>query len=271
MLAASASRSASSIDAPRLVRVRRRIRSSGISDGASTEPGRAAGSATPGRGPSGRPVAAAGPSQLHRLRRRWRRPDSGQRGLAGGLGRGPTVTPQEFVGEVAIGLRALRFGPIEGDRQAVAGRLGQADAARDHGLVDRRPRWRRTSAATSADRFVRVSNIVSRTPLIASSGLRWSRTRLIGGDELAQPLEGVVLALDRDQHRVGRGQGVDGEQAERRRAIDEDVVVVRRRSVLERRREAAFRWPSALRARPRHRPGPATTGRGPGRRSASRR
>ena len=44
--------------------------------------------------------------------------------------------------------------------------------------------------------------------------------------QLAQALEGVVLALDRDQHLVGRGQRVHGEQAERRRAVDEDVVVV---------------------------------------------
>ena len=44
--------------------------------------------------------------------------------------------------------------------------------------------------------------------------------------QLAETLEGVVLALDRDEHLVGGGQAVDGEQAERRRAVDEDEVVV---------------------------------------------
>ena len=44
--------------------------------------------------------------------------------------------------------------------------------------------------------------------------------------ELAQALEGVVLALDGDEHLVGRGQAVDRDQAERRRAVDEDVVEV---------------------------------------------
>ena len=42
--------------------------------------------------------------------------------------------------------------------------------------------------------------------------------------QLAEPLQGVVLALDRDQHLVPGDQGVDGEQAQRRRAVDEDVV-----------------------------------------------
>jgi len=37
--------------------------------------------------------------------------------------------------------------------------------------------WRRTSRATCADRFVRASNIVRRTPSISSLGLRASRTR----------------------------------------------------------------------------------------------
>ena len=38
---------------------------------------------------------------------------------------------------------------------------------------------------TSAERFVRASNIVSSTPLIARRGFRWSRTRWIGADQLA--------------------------------------------------------------------------------------
>ena len=44
--------------------------------------------------------------------------------------------------------------------------------------------------------------------------------------QLAESFERVVLALDRDEHLLGRAEPVDGEQAERRRAVDEDVVVV---------------------------------------------
>ena len=47
-----------------------------------------------------------------------------------------------------------------------------------------------------------------------------------GGKQLGQSFQGVVLALQRDQNGVGGRQRVDGQQPERRRAIDEDVVVV---------------------------------------------
>ena len=45
-----------------------------------------------------------------------------------------------------------------------------------------------------------------------------------GPDQLRHPLERVVLTLDRNQDLVGRHQCVQGEQTERRRAVDEDVV-----------------------------------------------
>ena len=45
------------------------------------------------------------------------------------------------------------------------------------------------------------------------------------GKQLGQSFQGVVLALERDQDGIGGGEGIDGEQSERRRAIDQDVVV----------------------------------------------
>ncbi len=56
-------------------------------------------------------------------------------------------------------------------------------------------------------------------------------------DQLREALERVVLALDRDQHRVRAGQRVHRQQAKRRRAVDEDPVPVRRLPV-DRAREA---------------------------------
>lgn len=47
--------------------------------------------------------------------------------------------------------------------------------------------------------------------------------------QLTQPLERVVLTLDRHDHRLRRGQAVDGEQAKRGRAVEEQVVVPRDR------------------------------------------
>ena len=45
-------------------------------------------------------------------------------------------------------------------------------------------------------------------------------------DQLGQALQGVVLALDRDHHRVGGRERVHRQQTERRRAVEQDVVVV---------------------------------------------
>ena len=42
--------------------------------------------------------------------------------------------------------------------------------------------------------------------------------------QLTEPLEGVVLALNRDEHLCPRHQGIDRQQTERRWTVDENVV-----------------------------------------------
>jgi hypothetical protein len=49
---------------------------------------------------------------------------------------------------------------------------------------------------------------------------------LDGVDELREPLERVVLALERHDDQVGRRERVDGQGAQRRRAVDQDEVVL---------------------------------------------
>ena len=46
------------------------------------------------------------------------------------------------------------------------------------------------------------------------------------GDQLRQSFEGVVLTLDRNEDRIGRGQCVHRHESERWRAVQQDVVVV---------------------------------------------
>ena len=58
----------------------------------------------------------------------------------------------------------------------------------------------------------------------SSSGFRCALTSSMLFGQLAEALQRVVLALDRDQHLLAGHQRVDREQAERRRAVDEDVV-----------------------------------------------
>ena len=128
----------------------------------------------------------------------------------------------EFRGECGVGLGAARVGSVERDRQAVAGRLGEPDAARDDGVVDGTPEV----PADLVGDFRRElrSGVVHRQhdAVDLETGIQVSRTRFTVADQLGEPFEGVVLALDRDQHRVRGGQRVDGQQPERRRPVDED-------------------------------------------------
>ena len=90
------------------------------------------------------------------------------------------------------------------------------------------PKCARTSRSTCSASLVRASYIVSTMPRTSSAGLRFDLHQRDVAEQLAQTLERVVLALDRDDHVVGRGEPVDRQQAERRRAVDEgEVVVVR--------------------------------------------
>ena len=54
-------------------------------------------------------------------------------------------------------------------------------------------------------------------------------------DEIGEPFEREVLAVQRNQHRVGGDERVQREQAERRRTVDEDEIEV----VAQRREERA--------------------------------
>ena len=84
------------------------------------------------------------------------------------------------------------------------------------------PKCSRTSSATPAARRVRASYIVSRIVVTSSCGLRWRpsrRSRAAGRGPRARSTR-----LDRDQHLGAGHQRVQGQQAERRRAVDEDVV-----------------------------------------------
>ena len=44
------------------------------------------------------------------------------------------------------------------------------------------------------------------------------------GDEIGEPFEREVLAVERNQHGIGGDERVEREQAERRRRVDEDEV-----------------------------------------------
>ena len=75
-------------------------------------------------------------------------------------------------------------------------------------------------------RFVRSSYIVSSTPSMSSAGLSARAHAAHRADEIGEAFEREVLAVQRNQHGVGGDERVEREQPERRRAVDEDVVVL---------------------------------------------
>ena len=148
-----------------------------------------------------------------------------RRSVAVGLRRFATAPASaELVRQLLVGLGALRIGPVEGDRQAVARCLRQPDAAGDdrleHGVVE-------VMLHLGRDLARQVRPGVEHREQHARDlelGMEMVADQVHRREELRQALERVVLALDRDEDRVRGRQRVDREQAERRRAVDEDPV-----------------------------------------------
>ena len=59
---------------------------------------------------------------------------------------------------------------------------------------------------------------------MSSEGLSVLRTRRNVATRSARPFEGEIFAGERNEHGVGRDEGVQCEQAERRRSVDEDDI-----------------------------------------------
>ena len=108
----------------------------------------------------------------------------------------------------------------------MAGRLAEADVARDdrpkHFFLEELPHVGR-------DLLAEVGALVEHREQHAFDvELRVQRRAHAAhrADEIGEPLEREVFAVERDQHGVGGDERVERQQAERRRAVDEDVVVV---------------------------------------------
>ena len=113
---------------------------------------------------------------------------------------------------------------VDQRRHAVARRLGQADVARDH-------RVEHDLAEAGADI---VGDLDGQIVAPVEHGQRDAEDRQLGIEagadpldrlqQLAEPLEREEFGLQRHQDRIGGDQRVDGQQAERGRAIDQADV-----------------------------------------------
>ena len=107
---------------------------------------------------------------------------------------------------------------------AVARRFAEPDVARDDGVVDALQEER---ADVARDLLSEVRALVVHRHQHAGDVER----RIEGGadaaqrrDEIGEPFEREVLAVERNQHGVGGDERVEREQPERGRRVDEDVV-----------------------------------------------
>ena len=130
---------------------------------------------------------------------------------------------EQLAREREVPLRALRLHVVEERRLAVRRRLAQAHVARDDRVEDVEVLLHLVGHLVGQV-VARVEHRRARSPRPRASAFMPPRTRSIVAMSARQPLERVVLALHRHEHAVGRGQRVDREDAERRRAVDEHVL-----------------------------------------------
>ena len=134
--------------------------------------------------------------------------------------------PQDFARQRQVADRAPGLGVVGNHRRTVAGRFRQAHVAGNNGAVH--------LVAEVADQL--VGNVVGQTVARVVHGAQQAADMQLGVEHGADLLDGVhqrgetlqrvVLALNRHDHRVRRGERVDGEHVQRRRAVDDDVIVV---------------------------------------------
>src|SRR4051812_22723697 len=148
-----------------------------------------------------------------------------------GSGGGAAIARQDLAREGEIGFRAAGFYVVENCGYAVARRLAEFDVSRDdrieHTVLKER-------ADVARDLLPEIRSFVVHRHQDASDVER----RVEGGanppqsrDQIGEPFEREVLAVERNEHGVSGDQGVQGQQTERGRCVDQDVVEVTAQSI----------------------------------------
>ena len=133
---------------------------------------------------------------------------------------------EDLFGEFDVAFRPFGAGVIGQDGFAETGRFGQADAAGDDGPED-----------LVLEEFPQVGGHLAGEvgPVIVhgeenafdGEGVLEGLANAVDGvHEFGDAFQGEELALDGDEDGIGGDQGVEGEQVEGGRAIDQDELVV---------------------------------------------
>ena len=127
--------------------------------------------------------------------------------------------------QLAIGLRSPGARVVDRDRLPEPRRLGQADGPGDDHVIHEvaeEPLDLFDDLARQLGPWIEHGHDDPRQPQVRIDVLL---DQAHVPQELPQPLERVVLALDRNDELLRGGERVDRQQAERRRAVEEDEVI----------------------------------------------
>src|SRR6185437_12579222 len=109
---------------------------------------------------------------------------------------------------------------------AVAGSLGQADAARNDSLEDLVAKKLAQIGGHLPGEVHPFVEHGEQDAFDSQGGVKGFSNTLHRIEELGDAFEGEELALNRDEDAVGRNQGVEGEEIQGRRAINNDEPVL---------------------------------------------
>src|SRR5438128_349261 len=131
---------------------------------------------------------------------------------------------QHLLGKLQVALSALGFDVVEDGGAAVAGRLAEPDVARDHRVVDLPGHVGLHVLHHLPGEVVAGVEHGEHDAFHLQLGLERRLDQVDGAQERSEPFQRVVLALQRHQDAVGGDERVDGQEPQRRRAVDEDVL-----------------------------------------------
>jgi len=136
------------------------------------------------------------------------------------------LSRDQLVGHSHVGLSANAQHIIEHDGLAKARSLGQAHVSGDDCGEDLRAKILTRVCGNLAGQV--EARVVHGEEHAGNAEGRIDAVldQVHGVEELTQTLERVVFALQRDEQRIGRREHVERDEAKRRRAVDEDEVVV---------------------------------------------
>jgi hypothetical protein len=146
------------------------------------------------------------------------------RALRGGFS--ALLMGEDLFGEFDVTFGSARAGVVGEDRFAETGRLGQADAAWNHRSKNLVPEELLKVGFHLAGQVGAVVEHGQQNALDAQGVLKGVADPVYGVHEFGNALKGEELALDGDDHGIGGDQGIQREEVEGRRAVDENETVV---------------------------------------------